>query len=544
MHVSPLIRDTLLATSALTRADTLAIAKEAGTWPSALGLLEVENKFGDTVSLADMYGRGHPAAHSLELTQGRLTETLHLVSHHVPATLESSLMLTSTLRNGLLVDPNEGKDDSGADDEGKRRNRTPRSKRKEEVSSKNDAYLSSLRNSQLVSRDFLSENIETVQIASTEVASKRMEEMCKTLGPEKASLIASLPPGSTLDTVNLKLPGDGQVYVYSGQKLNTSEWQKEVMRQRLLSQKNSTFTHGPEFGSLTVSLINQEKDLMESAARSKAAWKTKEGFVYPPQKTLEGDLVHPKHPPVSRVDDLKESWIEPNEIAALERAQRQADSIQPGRIPYRGEYKEPNPLKTTRDLFGYIDKDGSQKLLEFQASVHPTGDVLEAQQKEDRDREAQEFQSNLVVESTRFKTHNSFDGYSKLNRVGSLLRSEPVKAPIQHIALGASMKKGQFTQPFAPMPIGMDAHHPFTESLRDAALLRAREPSKFVGPINDRTGMPRDFAHPAPKDVVKGTTKAVYTPHFEASQRPTAHVGVKPEVARLKYGINTDRKVN
>jgi hypothetical protein len=56
--------------------------------------------------------------------------------------------------------------------------------------------------------------------------------------------------------------------------------------------------------------------------------------------------------------------------------------------------------------------------------------------------------------------------------------------------------------------------------------------------------MPRDFAHPAPKDVVKGTTKAVYTPHFEASQRPTAHVGVKPEVARLKYGINTDRKVN
>lgn len=544
MHVSPLIRDTLLAVLALTRADTLAVAKEAGSWPTARGILEVENKFGDTVSLSDMYGRGHPAAQSLELTQGRLAETLHLVSQHVPATLESSLMLTSTLRDGLLIDSNEGKDGSSAEEEGKQSSRSPRSRRKDGLSSKNDAYLSSLRSSQQLTRDFISQNIETVQIASTQVATKRVEDMCKTLGPEKASLIASLPPGTTLDTVNLKLPGDGQVYAYSGQKLNTSEWQKEVMRQRLFAQKNSTFTHGPEFGSLTVSLVNQEKEMLESSARSKAAWKTKEGFVYPAQKTLEGDLVHPKHPPSSRVDDLGQPWIEPNEIAALERAQRQADSIQPGRIPYRGEYKEPNPLKTTRDMFGYIDKDGSQKLLEFQTSVHPTGDVLDAQQKEDRERDAKNFQSHLVVDSTRFKTHNSFDGNSKLNRVGSLLRSEPVKAPIQHIALGASMKKGQFTQPFSPMPIGMDAELPFTESLRDAALLRAREPSKFVGPINDKTGFPLDFANPAPKDVVKGTIRAIYTPHFEASQRPTAHVGVKPSILRLQNGINTDRKVN
>jgi len=339
------------------------------------------------------------------------------------------------------------------------------------------------------------------------------------------------------------MPGDGQIYLYSGQKLNTGEWQKEVMRQRLLSQKNSSFTHGQEFGSLTVSLVNEEKAQQETAAKSKAAWKTKEGFVYPPQKTLEVDLVHPKRLPSTRVDDLAEPWIEPNELAAFERAQRQADSILPGKIPYRGEYKEPNPLKTTRDLFGYIDKDGSQKLLEFQASVHPTGDVLEAQQKEDRDREAKEFYSNLVVDSTRFKTHNSFDEYAKLNRVGSLLRSEPLKAPIQHIALGASLKKGQFTQPFAPMPIGIDMHLPFTESLGDAALLRSKEPSKFVGPINDRTGLPKDFLNPAPMDIVKGTTKAVYKPFFEASQRPTASVGVKPDVSRLKNGINTDRKV-
>lgn len=48
-------------------------------------------------------------------------------------------------------------------------------------------------------------------------------------------------------------------------------------------------------------------------AQNKAAWKTKRGFVWPCPRTRQELITHPKKPSESRIDTLREPWIE-NEL--------------------------------------------------------------------------------------------------------------------------------------------------------------------------------------------------------------------------------------
>jgi hypothetical protein len=197
-------------------------------------------------------------------------------------------------------------------------------------------------------------------------------------------------------------------------------------------------------------------------------------------------------------------------------------------------------------------------MLEFLASVHPTGDVLDAQRLEDRERERAEFARNVVVEDTRFLGFESHDGLAKVNRVHSLLRNEPKKATLKMLSTGkplsftnvapahgkapepASVARGAPTAPFANNPLSMDATLPFVPPPRDKILEREAVPSKFVG-IDRATGRSTDFATSL-SPPVKGLDKARYVPEIEASSRPTGIVGTRPVVKRIALGINTDSK--
>ena len=378
------------------------------------------------------------------------------------------------------------------------------------------------------------------------------------MGPERAALLASLAPGTSVDMQGQRLPGNGEVYLYSGQKLNTGDWQQDLMLQRLARDRAATFTRATEFMSQTISLVNAERKALEDAAATRAAWKTAEGFVYPAHKSRAEDVRHPRRPPQSVVDALAKPWVEPNELMAEERARRQAAEALPMAVPFRGDYVEPAPLKTQRGQFGYLDpRDNSQRMLEFLASVHPTGDVLDAQRLEDREVERAEFARKVVVEDTRFLGFESHDGLAKVNRVHSLLRDEPKKATLRMLSTGrplsftnvapahgkgapATAALGVQTAPYSNNPLSMDATLPFVPPPRDKILERQAVPSKFVG-VDRATGRSTDFATSLSAPI-SGLPKARYVPEIEASSRPTGIVGTRPVVKRIALGINTDSK--
>ena len=78
----------------------------------------------------------------------------------------------------------------------------------------------------------------------------------------------------------LEMPPEvkGQIYIYSGQKLQYTEFQKEKMRKRLSKIKNATFSYSQEFQSLTLCLVNEDDIVKNAKLDSIKKYTTSSGF--------------------------------------------------------------------------------------------------------------------------------------------------------------------------------------------------------------------------------------------------------------------------
>ena len=201
--------------------------------------------------------------------------------------------------------------------------RLEKERRLEKLEQDNTAYIRAKAERDEARRhtDFIAKNATQVSELSRTMSSQRGQcVFARSLGlglglgcatSEFADLGLLCTTGDTSRTLSLAAlkgmePPGGQVFIYSGQKLNWSEWQKEQMRQRLGKDKKSTYTYSQEFNSLTMSLVNEVKhgfldsfslgtdafpfgvalatqaemeQLEQKASRRK--WTTKRGFVYP-----------------------------------------------------------------------------------------------------------------------------------------------------------------------------------------------------------------------------------------------------------------------
>ncbi len=535
------IREAFVALRLLLDADTLATAKENNAWPTAVSLLAVENKFGDTVSLADMYGEGHPAAHALEETRGRLTEALGLAAGQVDAATRGDLLLSLTLgRNRESAGDTMGMT-GGLESTARRRTRLAL---KETLPVGTDVdYLLHLQATATAraKADFIAANVRAADAASDALAAKKQEELRATVGPEMAAKLGTLLPGQSLDTAGLAPPG-GAVYPYSGQALNTGEWQRDLQRRRLAADHAATFTRGPEYGSLTVSLVDEKEEALRAAAASKAAWKTPRGFVYPGVRTKEEEWDNPHRPSASRNRELAEAWVDPEYTRAIAGAVAKAAETVPGKAVFRSN-PQPQPLEPQRGYFGYTDpKDGTQRAQEFFATVHLTGVGLEVERKADEDRRKAEWDSKVVTGTTIWRGFDSHDGMAAVNRQHSLLRDPPKKYALKQLER-VSLPSGKVV-PLVNPPPSMDALlSPYVPPLNPVTSitksLGGKGSESFLGRTGD--GKPLDFRHVGPHDIVSGTAKSVHKPFLTAAQSPSAPVGGRPFVPSLVRGINTDR---
>jgi hypothetical protein len=90
------------------------------------------------------------------------------------------------------------------------------------------------------------------------------------------------------------------IYTYSGQALQYTEQKKKEMRERLAKEPNATYTYSNDFQSLAVEMVDEVKVVRDEAAESKGRWKTGKGFVYPAPRPSKEFNEHPKAPSKTR----------------------------------------------------------------------------------------------------------------------------------------------------------------------------------------------------------------------------------------------------
>ncbi|RXM94505.1 hypothetical protein EOD39_17923 [Acipenser ruthenus] len=116
--------------------------------------------------------------------------------------------------------------------------------------------------------------------------------------------------GTKPDTFVAVLALGKEVHNYSCQTMNSTEQAKELLRREMAKEPSRRFTYCQEYQSATVSPVDLEDELKEAAARSKAAWRTWNGFTYPGFKSSIESNEHEKRPSEARAEELEKPWEE------------------------------------------------------------------------------------------------------------------------------------------------------------------------------------------------------------------------------------------
>ena len=261
------------------------------------------------------------------------------------------------------------------------------------------------------------------------------------------------------------MPG-GMPFVYSSQRLNYTEMQKERMRQRLAKDKRSTYTYSADFQSLTVSLVNESEIEQQAAAAARSKWTTKRGFVYPAPKDPEEFRRHPKALSDARKEDLRQPWDDPHDRPAAH-------------LLDKDKSKRFDTVPAASSEFGYVDAKGRRNP-DFFKSVHLTGDGLAKEEAAAKKRQEEEWMKKVVVDDLRFQPHYPPKTTTQLNKLEGLLKG-PVKDKSLRIVHRAKLPSGKRTAAPTAAPISILTSEPFVPASDFTANLKPNDPKHFVG---------------------------------------------------------------
>ena len=383
----------------LRKANRVSELAEQSLFPLASQLLQVESKYGESVSNEDIYGVVKNAR-----------------------TLKSSRRAATGVQTTIV-----GKEAETAQGYTKKEHSATTHRRKAATDANNDAYLKKREQSERERQETdFQKNFKAKLAAGDFGGNPAKYEDAKTKRLEERAA----------DPVPAK-------FVYSGQKLQYSTLKQAEMRAHLGREKNCHFTYSKDFLSAAMSMV--DASMMEAAAEkaSKAKWKTQRGFVYPAPKNKQEYAIHPNKPSESRIDLLAEPWVENENVprpvqrdTVLKEGQPDFDSIPVcgGRVfgglrpaVFEREYDNNhlgNPARLPR---GHITLEPDK---EFYRSVHLCGDeVIKAQEEAKREEERQ-WLEKVVVD----KDQMSFQvgGFNVRARPTQLGKTEDiVRDPVQ-----------------------------------------------------------------------------------------------------------------
>ncbi|KAG5177956.1 hypothetical protein JKP88DRAFT_281443 [Tribonema minus] len=519
----------------LRRAASLRHARDCRLFPDAAALLEVESKYGESISLEDMFGSssGAPgsggAAAAAAATAAAATAAAAAAAEQTsqaPAMLQAAQNGSGSGGGTSAAACSSGAPDAAAaavaaSPPNLALNEAP-PRRHERVDTGNAAFARSV--SARAAPDFLAAQREAVRAAKREHRRAR--------AARRAELDAETVPTQ---------------WCYGPQKLNYTELKKAEMRGRLARARGATFTYSTDFVSQTVSLVDETRMRQADEERSRAAWLTPGGFVYPAPRPPCEYNAHPKKPSASRIDMLREPWVE-NELHGGRGARTAAaattatcgsggeggdDRPEFDCVPTNGAmlmgglaapaYARPFDGGALAERRGRLPRGaqvaGAQRDPGFFTSVHIAGANVEAQREAaaaaQRAKEA--WLSRVVVDDLAFHVggFNVRDRVPQIERTADILKGPPLKAALRRVR-NAHLPSGRAV-PFPNPPISALSLEPYADPLARRKVEVEVEVGVEVG-VEDgdegwrpefRTHIHRDRLKPRSQTIVAGRRKIV-----------------------------------
>jgi len=267
---------------------------------------------------------------------------------------------------------------------------------------------------------------------------------------------------------------------------------KSKLRAKLARDPKGTYTYSNDFLSHQFSMADEDNMSRDAAKDAKSKWKTQRGFIYPaPRKPSEYN-VHPKKPDETRLDILKERWVE-NELVPkpVERTKNMKDDRPDFHVQSsKGEGVFGGLAKPvfTRDYdsakLGDYSKLPRGRLIlsrdkDFFKSIHLSGDGLQKTLDDAKRMEEELWMSKVVVDNVDFKVGRLKvkDKPSQMDRAKDILDGPVYKKSLQ-IVRNAKLPSGKKTLLEAP-PISINDDE-YEDPKDFTADLRADNPELYI----------------------------------------------------------------
>ena len=311
-------------------------------------------------------------------------------------------------------------------------------------------------------------------------------EQAKIVYPNRPKIQAEMARRVKMETLNsrklrqesekLVLPPEvkGEIYIYSGQKLQFTEFQKEQMRKRLSKVKDATFTYSQEFQSMTMCLVNEDDIEKDAQLASLAKFTTPGGFVYPAPKDPAEYSKHPKQVSKQRQEELREPHIENSSTGAppgrsfqLKVGQKDFDTV---------------PVIKSKPFGGYNADGTKANDVDFYQSVFMGGDGVEEEMMEAVKLARQQWKDAVMVDNIHFNTHYGEKGTkpSQLGKLDDILDGGKANKLGLKVVHNAKLPSGKRI-PFQAPPATIMALDEFEDPKDFTAGMRPNDPEHFYG---------------------------------------------------------------
>ena len=265
--------------------DRMTLVRDFDLFPLPERLLNLERKYGDSLSHEDLYGMPPNSKKKRSREEGSVANydqsnmMSMMQSQSKTQTLTASQISGSKMQS-VLTNPQKTVTiaPEATMTQTKRHERT---RMKAETVCTNEQFEQSLK--------------QRANTSPSNVFHKNMDML--------KSMSHGRPPKERMN-----IPEGVEVFMYGNQKLNIWEFQKEQMRKQIAEDPKHFYSYGKDFLSLAFPIVNEHEQRLKEKEDSEARWKTQKGF----DNLLRNENfnAHPKKPPQSVLDDLQIPYVD------------------------------------------------------------------------------------------------------------------------------------------------------------------------------------------------------------------------------------------
>lgn len=378
----------------LKKANRMRTLKIMDLFPTVEGLIEVESKYGETVTLMDMRG----IAKKKKSKPGSIT---------------------SNVAGILKKDKRPGVDGAvGLRIATQMHGRVQRLRRKAPTDTQNSAYLNALEN--WTAKDFLSSQAKkaTTLRQRTRIRKEKQYEEAK--------------------------QDPTPVYIYGSQKLNSIALAQIKQREMIKNDTNATYTYAPDFVGQTIAPVDPQAIEEAERMRVKEKFITPKGFVYPAPKDSEEFRRHPKQLTASQIEALQEPWGGPSSSVAIVAPGEGRGSLFDDKLMTASGF-DTRSLRPIEN-FGLLKNDGTFDE-NFNRSVHLGGEADAQAAEEKKKFDAAEWHRKVVGEQPYMQPVSSVKKSNQIDRLRGMLHDRPKKKGLGANQIPALVPHGPYVEP-------------------------------------------------------------------------------------------------